>query len=299
MHQLVRKYAGLRVARPGAEQRLVASLATVGQMTPVLVVAAEEASGGAYVLIDGYRRVAALERIGRDTVNAMVVSLSERDALLWHHQHAAERARTALEEAWLIRELIDSHGLSQAELSRQLGRTESWVSRRLALLAVLSESVQRLVRQGKLCAYAAEKYLVPLARAKPSDCERLAHAVAGAGMSTRAMKRLYVAWKQGTAEQRQRIVANPLLFLAAEAEVHARSHEPAGHRVVAPPQSLDDELALAIDELARISQKLCEQLAARKPAVALPASVQRAWRRAHPSLSTLQHELESRWNARQ
>lgn len=212
MHQLVRTYRGLRIVAPAAQARLMASLAQVGQTMPVLVVAAED---GRYVLIDGYRRVAALERLGRDTVNAVVAPLCERDALVWHHQQSSERPRTALEQAWLMRELIDSHGLSPAELGRRLGRPRSWVSRRLARLTVLSDSVQQMVRQGRVCVHAAEKYLVPLARANTDDCERLAHAIAGAAVSTRAMKRLYVAWKRGTAEQKQRITDNPLLFLAA------------------------------------------------------------------------------------
>lgn len=299
MHQLVRTYRGLRIAAPAAQARLMASLAQVGQTMPVLVVAAEAAAkDGRYVLIDGYRRVAALERLGRDTVNTVVAPLSERDALVWHHQQSSERPRTALEQAWLMRELIDSHGLSPAELGRRLGRTRSWVSRRLALLTVLSDSVQQMVRQGRVCAHAAEKYLVPLARANTDDCERLAHAIAGAAVSTRAMKRLYVAWKRGTAEQKQRITDNPLLFLAAEAEMHASS---SGGRCsgvsTALPLSLDDELALAIDELARTSRRICQKLEQRAARSAPPESVRRAWARAHPCLATLHQELENRWNA--
>lgn len=231
LHQLIRRYRTLRIAAPTAEAKLLASLAAQGQTTPVLVVRGEEAGAVAqYVLIDGYRRVAALERLGQDTVLAVEASMSEYEALLWHHQQTRERSRTALEEAWLLRALCEQHGQSQAELSRRLGRPESWVSRRLALLTVLPEEVQQMVQQGKVCAHAAEKYLVPLARAKGDDCVRLARAVAGAPVSTRAMKRLYVAWRSGTAEQKQRIVDDPRLFLRAEAEVRASGARPGRRR---------------------------------------------------------------------
>jgi ParB family chromosome partitioning protein len=300
MHQLIRTYRGLRIAAPAAEARLLASLAAVGQTSPVLVVPPEPAAPGRYVLIDGYRRVAALERLGRDTVAAVVVPMAEREALLWHHQQSGARARTALEEAWLLRELLERHGLSQAELARQLGHTESWVSRRLGLLTALPESVQQMVRQGRIGAHAAEKYLVPLARAKGEDCERVARAVAGAAVSTRARKRLYVAWKRGTAEQKPRLTDNPLMFLAAEAELHARCSEPPCRRTpppLSPPLSLDDELALALDELARASRHICQQIEARAREIALPEPVRRAWTRAQSYLATLHHALEERCNA--
>lgn len=288
LHQLIRRYRTLRIAAPTAEAKLLASLAAQGQLTPVLVVRAEGAGAVAqYVLIDGYRRVAALERLGQDTVLAVEASMSEYEALLWHHQQTRERARTALEEAWLLRALCEQHGQSQAELSRRLGRPESWVSRRLALLTVLPEEVQQMVQHGKVCAHAAEKYLVPLARAKGEDCMRLARAVAGAPVSTRAMKRLYVAWRSGTAEQKQRIVDDPRLFLRAEAEVRASMGE-AG----AAALSLDDELALALDELARLGRRVCERLAQRDPVHPYGESVSRAWSRARPHLMTLERHME-------
>jgi ParB family chromosome partitioning protein len=68
-HQLRMRYSGLRILLPGYEARLTASLASEGQLHPVLVVEERVESGAppGYVLIDGYRRVRALQRLGRDT----------------------------------------------------------------------------------------------------------------------------------------------------------------------------------------------------------------------------------------
>src|ERR1035441_1073596 len=74
-HQLERRLEHLRVRRPGGHRRLLASLAASGQQTPIVVVAAEHVVK--YLLIDGYQRVAALQQLGRDTVDAVVWSLSE------------------------------------------------------------------------------------------------------------------------------------------------------------------------------------------------------------------------------
>jgi len=78
-HQLERRLEHLRAHRPERQQRLLASLAASGQQTPVIVIAADQPER--YLLIDGYRRVRALEQLGRDTVEAVVWSLSEAEAL--------------------------------------------------------------------------------------------------------------------------------------------------------------------------------------------------------------------------
>ena len=62
-HQLDRRWEHLRVRHPGRQRRLLASLADSGQQTPIVVVAAE-GQAERYVVIDGYKRIAALEATG-------------------------------------------------------------------------------------------------------------------------------------------------------------------------------------------------------------------------------------------
>ena len=62
--------------------------------------------------------------------------------------------------------------LSGGECER-FDKSESWVSRRLALVSELPEPVQELVRSGGLPAHAAMKHLVPLARAKAAGWQAL------------------------------------------------------------------------------------------------------------------------------
>ena len=76
-------YAHLRIRDAGTEARLSASMAEIGQRTPVIVVHDAE---GHPVLIDGYRRVRVLVRLGQDTVTAIALGLSEADALVYCHR---------------------------------------------------------------------------------------------------------------------------------------------------------------------------------------------------------------------
>ena len=80
-HQLDRGGEHLRVRHPEQAKRLLASLATSGQQTPIVVVAVE-GQPQQYRVIDGYKRIAALEQLGRDTVQAVVWDMSEAEALV-------------------------------------------------------------------------------------------------------------------------------------------------------------------------------------------------------------------------
>jgi ParB/RepB/Spo0J family partition protein len=136
-HQLVLKYTHLRVSDAQKHARLLTSLAEGDQQTPVVVVASEPTR---FVLIDGYARVAALRKLGRDVVLAVALTMSEAQALVFCHRTQTGSHPNALEEAWLLYELVQSHGLEQRHLAMLLSRSPSWVSRRLALLAALPDS---------------------------------------------------------------------------------------------------------------------------------------------------------------
>ena len=68
LHQLELRYQQLRTRDPRRERQLTASLAEVGQLMPIVVVAGD--ADGHYVVVDGYKRVRATRRLRQDTVRA-------------------------------------------------------------------------------------------------------------------------------------------------------------------------------------------------------------------------------------
>ena len=172
-HQLDRRWEHLRVREPHRQRRLLASLADSGQQTPIVVVAAGPPDR--YLVIDGHKRVAALEQLGRDTVEATVWAMSEAEAVLLSRSLRFSPQESALEQGWLLAEMEQRFGYGLDELARRFDRSASWVSRRLALVELLPEAIQQQVREGKLAAQVAMKYLVPVARV---NAERL-HAHGG------------------------------------------------------------------------------------------------------------------------
>ena len=114
-HQLERRYEHLRVRRPDRQRRLLASVAATGQQTPIVVVAIT-GSPDRYLVIDGYKRIAALEQLGRDTVEAVIWTMSEAEALVLDRSMRLAERDTALEQGWLLQELDERFGYSLDDL---------------------------------------------------------------------------------------------------------------------------------------------------------------------------------------
>jgi ParB family chromosome partitioning protein len=224
-HQLDRRWEHLRVRHPARQRRLLASLAEVGQQTPVVVVEAEDRADR-YVVIDGYKRIAALEQLGRDTVEVVVWPMKEAAAVLLDRSLRLSEHETALEVGWLLAELEQRFGYGLDELARRFDRSVSWVSRRLALVEVLPEAIQQQVREGKILAQVALKFLVPTARQSLEDCQRMAAIFAQHHCDTREAGQLYAAWRKGSPAIRKRILDDPELFFKAQRQ--AQEKAPAG-----------------------------------------------------------------------
>jgi ParB family transcriptional regulator, chromosome partitioning protein len=224
-HQLDRRWEHLRVRHPSRQRRLLASLADSGQQTPIVVVAAE-GQADRYVVIDGYKRIAALEQLGRDTVEAVVWPMSEAAAVLLDRSLRLSEHETALEVGWLLAELEQRFGYGLDELARRFDRSVSWISRRLALVEVLPEAIQQQVREGQILAQVALKFLVPVARQSLEDCQRMAAIFAQQHCDTREAGQLYAAWRKGSPAIRKRILDDPDLFFKTQRQVQEKA--PAG-----------------------------------------------------------------------
>ena len=275
-HQLEKKYAGLRIADAQRAARLVASLCAHGQQQAVLVVRGGQHEEGIerYVLIDGYARVAALDELKRDSVAATVLDLSEAEALLLAFRLERNRARSAIEEAWLLRELIEGHAIVQRMLGPLLGRSASWVSRRLALIGVLPAVAEAAVRAGTLPAQAAMKYLVPLARANAGQCAQLVSSLGRRRVSVRQMARLYAGWRAGTAAQRHAIVEQPWLYLEVD-EQQEESAAPADAGTEREQRLLRD-----LGVLSAICRRVRDALRERETDLPWPTVLRFAWQEA-------------------
>jgi ParB/RepB/Spo0J family partition protein len=248
-HQLDRRWEHLRVRHPARQRRLLASLAETGQQTPIVVVAAE-GHPDRYVVIDGYKRIAALEQLGRDTVEAVIWPMSEAAAVLLDRSLRLSEQETALEVGWLLAELEQRFGYSLDELARRFDRSVSWVSRRLALVEALPEAIQQQVREGKILAQVAMKFLVPVARQSLEDCQRMAAIFSRHQCDTREAGQLYGAWRQGSPAIRKRILDAPELFFKTKRQAPEKA-----------PAGTGDELLRDLEMVTAIVNRVQRRLA--------------------------------------
>jgi ParB family transcriptional regulator, chromosome partitioning protein len=240
LHRLDLRFAASRLVEPHAVARLAESIERCGQIVPCIVVAIPggEASGEgggaeALVLIDGYRRVAALRRLGRDIAGVEQWFCDLTQALLGVLARAQDRPFAIIEQALLLRELVQGQGLSLHDVAQRCGRDVSWVSRRLHLLSGLPDAALAAVRGGKLSSWAANRVVVPLARANTEHAERLLEALTRTPLTTRELQRWFEHYQQAPRAARERMVSQPRLFIDTLRTSEARH---AGERLRGGPE---------------------------------------------------------------
>lgn len=198
------RYAHTRIVQQDQLLCLAVSLDACGQVRPVVVAAH-------CVLIDGYKRVEALKRCGKETVVAEVWDCGEEQALL--RILCTQRRWDAVEEAAIIRELLRGCGLTQAQVAHKLCKDPSWVTRRLGLLDSLPDEVLDSVKSGRVSSWAASRVLAPLARANVDHASAINDWIVREHVSTRDLGIFFDHYKKSGQRVRERMVGAPSLFM--------------------------------------------------------------------------------------
>jgi ParB family chromosome partitioning protein len=258
LHRLQLRFADTRLSDLRAVDKLARSIEQCGQVVPCMVVPDTQppALPSNWVLVDGYRRVAALKRLGRDTAKVRVWQCAVSDGLLQMLAQMHARSLDPIEEALLLRELTDGQSLSQSEIARRIGRDVSWINRRLGLLTGMPQECLAAIHEGKISCWAATRVLAPLARAKAEHATDLLKSVATESLSTRDLTQWYDHYQKATRAVRERMVEQPVLFLKA---LRAREQEQELEELRKGPegQCLKD-LRIVDAVVARVRQRLTD-----------------------------------------
>ena len=280
LHRQELRFAATRIVDGAAVQRLANSIHEYGQL--VACIAAQEPNA-AWVLIDGYRRVGALARLGRDTALVQCWSFPVGQALAQMLARSMSRAFAPIEEALLLRELIDTHGLSQREAAQQCARDVSWVSRRLVLLGTLPQDLVQAVRTARVSAWAATRIFVPWARANTAHASALLHSVQANRLSTRELHTWFEHYRRAQRSQREHMVEHPRLFIDS---LNERDRERQALRLRDGPER---ELVSELDHLQWLLARVRRRLVQVNTPVATPIAL--ACRRLHAVLPEVANEL--------
>ena len=103
-----------------------------------------------YEIIAGERRYRASKLIGLDKVPAIIRDYDDKQsASIAIVENIQREDLTAIEEAVAYKQLIDLHGITQAALAKQMGKSQSTIANKIRLLN-LSEDVQQAVLERKV-----------------------------------------------------------------------------------------------------------------------------------------------------
>jgi len=214
IHCLELRFASTRLQSPQMVNAMMHSIDQSGQLTPVAAIDGGKGNRN-YILMDGYLRLAALRRLGSDTVRVTLWDCDEVSGLLRVLAGAQAHPWAAIEEARTIRMLMDRFERSQSAIAREIGRDVSWVNRRLSLIASVSDDVLATVCKGQLSTWAASRIIAPLARAKGEHAEAMVKFLEHHPLSTRELNTWNQHYQKASRSVREEMVKAPDLFLSA------------------------------------------------------------------------------------
>lgn len=186
--------------------KLAESIQSEGQLKPIIVRNSPK-NLDYFEVIDGECRIQALLSLKQSEVRAEILSLSD------DHAHAlalkVNQMRglpiTPIDEALHIQKLITNHDWSQGRVAETLGKSQSWVSRRLKLVTSTSAELRNAIMTRSIMkATAKEVARLPIEE-QPSIIEK----VKSEKLSSRDTKLLVSAFIKNPSSQ-DKILSEPV-----------------------------------------------------------------------------------------
>jgi ParB/RepB/Spo0J family partition protein len=210
--------AGMRITNPESVTRVHDSMWLHGQLQPVVAREHE----GRYQIIDGFKRVYSAMELMIKALQCQVLDIDLQQAkLLILSYNRPGLSLEVWEEAMILKDLLESHDVSQRQLAKLTGHSPSWVSRRLSLISKLDEEVSleirsliskvdeevaAEIRMGSITSRHA-RALMRLPRGNQIDIARV---ITNFGLSSRLSNKLIDAYMEAEdTDQQQQILDHP------------------------------------------------------------------------------------------
>jgi ParB family chromosome partitioning protein len=155
-----------------------------GLLQPITV---RKKENGRYELISGERRLRACKMAGLSSIPSIVIDINdEKSALLAVIENLQRENLHFFEEAMAIERLIKGFGLSQEEVSRKLGKSQSALSNKLRILRLPDEIRYNITIYGLTERHARALLRLPTAELM----EQVVDTVAEQGLTVSATEQL-------------------------------------------------------------------------------------------------------------
>lgn len=171
------------------------SIKELGVLQPIIV----RRTGDAFELIAGERRFRAAQRVGLQSIPAMVMDADPvHQQIIALVENIQRKNLSAIEEARCLRDILAKTGWGQAELAKRMGRSQSGIANKIRLLK-LDPSVQDLVITGSL----GERQARSLLNLAPEEQVVLAQRAISEDLSARALETLSETCQNKSPSQRR------------------------------------------------------------------------------------------------
>ena len=137
MDQVDLRFLSLRSPRAVCISNMARSMKKQAQLTPVVVTGEEQP----YILIDGFKRYFAAQSLGLKSLKANFIHVDLTQAKIMMYLMNRKEGLSYLQEAMLVRELVEEDGLKQTEVARMMDHHKSWVNRRLMTIQRLRPEI--------------------------------------------------------------------------------------------------------------------------------------------------------------
>ncbi len=128
---------------------LTQSIKETGVITPILV-RPRDVAGNRYQIVAGHRRTAAAIKAGLEEIPAMIKNLTDEEvAEIQMVENLQREDLHPLDEAVGYKRLVVEYGADIPELAEKVGKSESYVRKRLVLCRLV-EPGKKLLRKGKI-----------------------------------------------------------------------------------------------------------------------------------------------------
>jgi hypothetical protein len=188
-----RDFEGLRLKNDPYERILLESLRLQGVHQPLRGLLRREE--GAFVLLDGFKRLRCLLRLGIPSVPVESIGLDLTGAVSELLFQSSEKSLNILEQAAFCDYLNKHRNLGVLKIAGLLKKSPAWVSLRLGILDRMSPKVRQELFEGR---FPARSYLYTLKsftrvnNVPKKDVDEFVTSVSGRLLSTRDIERL--AW---------------------------------------------------------------------------------------------------------
>lgn len=142
LNQLDLRLLPLCRPRQACVEKMVTALNHQGQLTPIVV--------SDKILVDGFKRYEAAQRLNLEQLSAVAIEADSVRAKVLTLMLNQRKNGSIIQEALLVRELVEVDGLSQSETALMLGRHKSWVHRRLLFIKSLAPQIIEDIQFGFL-----------------------------------------------------------------------------------------------------------------------------------------------------